>query len=60
MNIFAYKWPASKLVSKAHNLQLPIITDNDIANVQILDLDVRISYFFEEHFLILNVILLIS
>lgn len=48
---------ASELVPKSHNLELTIVACYYVTDVKILELDLRILYFFQEYFMILDVVL---
>jgi hypothetical protein len=54
---FSYKRFLGKLIRKINDLKLPIVADNNISNIKILNLYIRIRDLFEENFMILDIVL---
>lgn len=55
--ILAHQFLPGELISEGHDLQLPVVAHDHVANVQVGELDFGVLDLLEEDFLILDIVL---
>lgn len=55
--IFSSELFSGELIPKANNLELSVVAGDDVADIEVSELDLRVLYLFEEYFMVLDVVL---
>ena len=55
--VLSYKLFSCELVSKGNDFELPVIAHEDVTNEEVIKFDFWVLYFFQEYFMIFDVVL---